>query len=507
MSFLSLIWLIFAPIIIALIIMFPKFPNHQVRVRRFAKWFASLHFIYALLFLAFFDSSLFGMSFEKELTFFGMSWLKSLGISAKFALDGITVLMVVLTTFIVLITLFMSKIHIRSKHKLYYSMVFLLESAILGIFCAKDMFLFFVFWELSLIPVYFLVSQWGNSEARRAALKFTLGSFVANMFLFFGMLILYYYNFAVSNILTANIETLNMDDKLYPMWFQMLVFVNFLIGFVVRVPFVGFHNWYPDIQSKASAPVNILLAGMLLNTGVYGLIRFNIQVFPEVFKVFAPVLMIWGIVNVIYSGALCILQPGVKKMVSYANIASVGFIMIGLASLNSTGFNGAVFGVIASAIVYSALYVVISSVEFRTKTTYITALGGLGQVMPKCMYLALIICFAAIGVPFLIMFTPKLMVLTGAMFSNLDQQLMVKIIAFLGLAAISVSAGYIMYFFYKVFCSVLLDQWKKVKDLSPQETSVLTALCLIIIYLGVYPMSIIAVYQSVSSIILDVLQV
>lgn len=507
MSFLSLIWLIFAPILAALVIMFPRFPNHQVLVRRFAKWFASIHFVYALLFLAFFDTGMFDMSYEKELTFFGMSWLKSLGISAKFAVDGIALLMVVLTTFIVLITLFMSKIHIRSKHKLYYSMVFLLESSILGIFCAKDMFLFFVFWELSLIPVYFIVSQWGDSEARRAAIKFTLSSFVANMFLLFGMLILYYYNFAVSNVLTANIESLNMDEKIYPMWFQIMVFVNFLIGFVIRVPFVPFHNWYPDIQSKAAAPVNILLAGMLLNTGVYGLIRFNMQVFPAIFKLFAPVLMVWGIVNIIYSGALSIVQSGIKKMVAYANVSSMGFVMVGLACLNPTGFNGAVFMSIACAVVYSAFFVIISCVQFRTKTTYITALGGLGKVMPKCMYLALIICFSAIGVPFLMMFTPKLMVLSGAMLSNLEQQLTVKIAAIIGLAAIVVSAGYIMYFFYKVFCSVLLEQWKKIKDLSPQETGVLSALCLIIIYFGVYPMSIIQIYQSVSSIIIDVLQV
>lgn len=507
MSFLSLIWLIFAPILAALVIMFPRFPNHQVLVRRFAKWFASIHFVYALLFLAFFDTGMFGMSYEKELTFFGMSWLKSLGISAKFAVDGIALLMVVLTTFIVLITLFMSKIHIRSKHKLYYYMVFLLESSILGIFCAKDMFLFFVFWELSLIPVYFIVSQWGDSEARRAAIKFTLSSFVANMFLLFGMLILYYYNFAVSNVLTANIESLNMDEKIYPMWFQIMVFVNFLIGFVIRVPFVPFHNWYPDIQSKAAAPVNILLAGMLLNTGVYGLIRFNMQVFPAIFKLFAPVLMVWGIVNIIYSGALSIVQSGIKKMVAYANVSSMGFVMVGLACLNPTGFNGAVFMSIACAVVYSAFFVIISCVQFRTKTTYITALGGLGKVMPKCMYLALIICFSAIGVPFLMMFTPKLMVLSGAMLSNLEQQLTVKIAAIIGLAAIVVSAGYIMYFFYKVFCSVLLEQWKKIKDLSPQETGVLSALCLIIIYFGVYPMSIIQIYQSVSSIIIDVLQV
>ncbi len=507
MNFLSLILLIFAPVIAALIIMFPYFPNHQVKVRRFAKWFAGFHFLYALLFLTFFDPGMFGMSYEKELTFFGMSWLKSLGISAKFAVDGIALLMAVLTTFIILITLFMSKIHIRSKHKLYYSLVFLLESAILGIFCAKDMFLFFVFWELTLIPVYFLVSQWGNMEARRAAMKFTVASFAANMFLIFGMLLLYYYNFAVSNVLTANIESLNMDEKIYPVWFQVMVFVNFLIGFIVRVPFVPFHNWYPDIQSKAAAPVNIMLAGILLNTGVYGLIRFNMQVFPEIFKLFAPVLIIWGMVNMLYAGCLSIVCSGIKKMVSYAQIASAGFIMIGLASLNTNGFNGAVFMTIASAIVYAALFVIISSVQFRTKTTYITSLGGLGQVMPKCMYFALIICFSAIGIPFLIMFTPKLLVLSGAMLSNLDQQLTVKIAAFVGLGTIVVSAGYIMYFFYKVFCSVLLDQWKKVKDLSPQEVSILSALCLIIIYFGVYPMSIIQIYQSVSSIILDVLQV
>ncbi len=201
--------------------------------------------------------------------------------------------MVVLTTFIVLITLFMSKIHIRSKHKLYYSMIFLLESALLGIFVQK-ICSFFVFWELSLIPVYFLISQWGNTEARRAAIKFTIASFTANIFLFFGMLILYYYNFAVSNVLTANIESLNMDEKIYPLWFQVTVFVNFLIGFIIRIPFVPFHNWYPDIQSKAAAPVNIMLAGILLNTGVYGLIRFNMQVFPEIFKLLLRFLWFGG---------------------------------------------------------------------------------------------------------------------------------------------------------------------------------------------------------------------
>lgn len=507
MNFLSLIWLIFLPVVVAGIIMFPKFPSHQVIVRRFAKWFASAHFIYSLLFLAFFDSGLFGMSYEKELTFFGLSWLKSLGISSKFAVDGMTLLFVILTTFIVLIALFMSKLHIRSKHKLYYSMVFLLESSVLGIFCAKDMFMFFIFWELSLIPLYFLISQWGNSEAKKSAIRFVTISFIANMFMFFGMLILYYYNFAVSNILTANIETLSMDSKLYPVWFQVMVFVNILLGFVLRVPFVFFHSWYPDIQNKTSAPVNILVAGLIFNTGIYGLIRFNMQIFPEIFKLFAPVLLVWGLINIVYAGALSVAQKCVKKMVSYANISAMGFAMVGLASLNSTGFNGAVFITVASSIVFGALFVVISCIVFRTKTSYITALGGLGKVMPKCMYLALIVCFAAIGVPFFVMFTPKLMVVSGILFSILEQQLLVKVAAFIALGSIAVSTGYIMYFFYKVFCSVLLDTWKKIKDITPQETAVLCSLSSVIVYLGVNPMSIIAIYQSVSSIILDVIQV
>lgn len=507
MNLLSLIWLIFAPLIAALIVMFPQFPNHQVKVRRFAKWFASAHFVYALLFLLFFDPSLFGMSYEKELTFYGLSWLKTLGISAKFAVDGISLILVILTIFMVLITLFASKMHIRSKHKLYYSMIFLFETSILGILCAKDMFLFFVFWELCLIPIYFLISQWGNSEARRSAIKFTLTSFCFNMFLFFGMLILYYYNFAVSNILTANIDSLNMDENIYPLWFQITVFTNFLIGFMLRIPFVPFHNWYPDVQSKASAPVNILIAGLLMNTGIYGLVRFNMQIFPEIFKLFAPILMIWAMINLVYAGGLSITQTNIKKMIAYAHIGCVGFIMLGLASLTQTGFDGAIFMLVSCSIVFSALFTIIASVEFRTKTSCITALGGLGLVMPKCMYISLITCFSAIGIPFLISFPPKLMVLSGTMLSNLEQQLLVKIAAIIGIGAIAISAGYIMYFFYKVFCSVLLEQWKKTKDLSPQETGVLSALCLVMIYLGINPMSIVQIYQSVSSIILDILQV
>ena len=488
MNFLSLITLIFAPIAAAILMLVPKFPNHQVKVRRFAKAFASVHFIYALLFLVFFDTGLYGMSYEKELTFFNISWLKSMGISAKFALDGISVLMVVLTSFIVLITFVLSKMHVRRKHKLYYSMVLLFESAILGILCSKDMFMFFVFWELSLIPLYFLISQWGNSEARSAAMKFTLASFCANVFLFFAMLILYYYNFAVSNVLTANIESLSMDENIYPVWFQVTVFVNFLIGFVLRVPFVFFHSWFPDVQSKASAPVNILISGTLLCTGVYGLIRFNMQIFPEIFKMFAPVLMCWGVFNIIYAGALSILQTEIKKIASYAQISMMGFVMIGLACLNQVGFNGAVFMTLALAVVFAALFAVISAVQFRTKTTYLTALGGLGQVMPKCMYFSLIICFGAIGVPFLITFAPKLMILSGAILSNLEEQLLVKIVAIIGLLSIIFASGYIMYLFYKIFCSVLLEQWKRLKDLSIQEMSVMSALCLVIIYFGVYPM-------------------
>lgn len=507
MNILSLIWLIFLPFIIAIIIMLPVFPNNKVIVRRFAKWFAGFHFIYALLFLNFFDSATFGMSFEKELTFLGISWLKSLGISAKFAVDGISLLFVILTTFIVLISLVLSKIHVRAKHKLYYSMVFLFETAVLGVFCAKDMFMFFVFWELLLIPLYFLISQWGNAFAKSSAIKFIIISFCTNIILFFGMLIIYYYNFAISNVLTANIQSLNIEDTIYPLWFQVMIFVSFLVGFVTKIPLVLFHNWYPDIQSKVVAPVSILISGILLNTGVYGLIRFNMQVFPEIFKLFAPVLMILGVVNLIYAGCLAILQKEVKKMVSYLHISTMGLIMLGLSSLNAEGFNGSILMSVACSILYPALFCIIAAIQFRTKNVYISALGGLGQVMPKCMYLALIICFAGIGTPFLIMFAPKLLVLSGAMLSNLEQQLLVKVAAIIGLGSMIISAGCLFYFFYKLFCSVLLPQWQKVKDISAHEASVLCSLCLIIFYLGINPMSIIQIYNSVSNIILDIIQV
>lgn len=507
MTILSLIWLILAPIVIALIIMFPRFPNHQVKVRRFAKWCASFHFIYSLLFLAFFDTGLYGMSYEKELTIGGLSWLKNLGISIKFGVDGMSLLFVVLTIFIVLMTLFISKMHIRTKHKLYYSMIFLLESSVLGLLCAKDMFLFFVFWELCLVPIYFLVSQWGNADARRVSSRFLILSFVANAFLFLAMLILYYYNFAVSNVLTANIDSLSMDENIYPLWFRVMVFSGFLIGFAVKIPFVPLHSWYPSIQSSASAPINVLLAGLLTCSGVYGLVRFNMQIFPDVFKLFAPLLVVWALLNMVYAGALTIVQNELKKMVSYAQIATAGFIMLGLGSLTQAGFDGAIFMTISCAILYSALFLIIASVEYRTKTSFITALGGLGQVMPKCMYLSLIVVLSAIGVPFLMTFVPKLMIITGTLFSDLEQELLLKLSAIISLAVVFASAGFALYFFYKVFCSVLLEQWKKIKDLSMQESCVLTSLCLLMLYIGLNPMGIVQIYQSFSSIILDVFQV
>ena len=507
MDFLSLIWLVFLPIVFAIILILPIIPSHQVKVRRLAKWLAFSHFVYSLCFLLQFDASLYGLSFEKELTILNASWLKNLGISLKFAVDGMSLLLVISTIFFVLISLFMSKMHIRNKHKLYYSMVFLLEASILGIFCAKDMFMFFVFWELSLIPIYFLVSQWGADDARRYAMQFTILSFCANMFLFFGMLLIYYYNFAVSDVLTANIYALNMDDGLYPAWFRIMIFANFIIAFIVRIPLVPFHNWYPYIQMNAVAPVNILLAGLLMSSGVYGLIRFNLQVFPEEFKLFAPILMFWSLVNMIYGACLSIMQNDVKKMLAYAQISTIGFVLLGLSTLDKTGFDGAVFLLIAGSFTFIALYTVIASVVFRTKTSYIVSLGGLGQVMPKCLYLSLIICLNAIGIPFFMTFVPKVMIISGTIFSNLEQQLIVKIATVIAILIILISAGYFMYFFYKVFCSVLLEQWKKIKDLSPQEVGILSSLCLIMLYFGINPMSIIHIYQSVSGIILYVFQV
>lgn len=211
MEYLSLIVLIFSPLLAAVLIFTSFFKNNEVRIRRFSKGFASLHFLYTILFLVFFNPLSDGISYFKELTFRGTGWVQPLGLKMAFGMDGISILMVILTSFIFLLALVASKSNIRAKHKFYYSMIFVLQTAVLGVFCARDMFLFFMFWELELVPMYFLISQWGGGKCKESAMKFILYTFLGSLFMLLGILLLYFYNFATYGNMTADFSSISVS--------------------------------------------------------------------------------------------------------------------------------------------------------------------------------------------------------------------------------------------------------------------------------------------------------
>lgn len=524
MNILSILALIFSPAIAALLILSPVFPNNEIKIRRFAKTFGILHFIYSMLFLLFFNPTNFGWSYQKELTFLNTSWLKTLGVTATFGMDGISLVFVLLTSFLIMIALVASKSMIRTKHRIYYSLVLVLETAFLGVFCAKDIFLFLLFWELQLIPIYFLVSQWGDKTSSYSAMKYVVYTFVASMFMFLGMLVLYFYSFSISGVLTGDIESLSMSESVFALWFQAFIFFCLLLGFAVKIPIIPFHTAVAKAQVEAVTPVSMLMAGVLPVIGGYGIIRFNMGLFPEVFNYFAPILIIFGVVNIIYGACLALAQTDIKKITAYAGFVQTGFALIGLGALTELGFNGAVFQLVIAGLIISGLFMVTGVVYLRTKTREVSALGGLSQVMPICMCLGFIICFGAVGVPFTAGFIAKFMNLSGLILSDIEPQKFIVSMAVVSAIGLVLNACYILYLFHKTFFGSVLSQFKAEsvqydedgneitvvypkRGITKSEIIVLSLLGIAIILFGIFPNALLDIFQVTSDVILDFMKV
>lgn len=508
MEYLSLLVLIFSPLVAAGLLFSSFFKNNEVRIRRFSKSFASLHFIYTVLFLVFFNPLNEGLSYYKELTFFGDSWITPLGMKFAFGMDAISLLMVVLTSFVFLLAFIASKSNIRGKHKFYYSLVFVLQTAVLGVFCARDMFLFFLFWELELIPMYFLIGQWGGGKCKASAMKFVLYTFLGSLSMLLGILLLYFYNFATYGNLTADFSAISISANEFPLFLQVLISIMLLIGFAVKMPIVPLHTWLPDAHTDAPTPISMILAAILLKMGAFGLIRFNMQLLPDAFKVIVPVLAILALINIIYTAFVAYAQTDLKKIVAYSSISNMGIVLLGLCSLDLIGFSGAVFQMISHGIISAGLFMLVGVVYIRTKTRELIELGGLGHVMPKLMGLGLILSMASVGLPLLMGFVGEFMVFLASFNSNIDNlNVPIKIYTLLSISILILSAAYILRLLHNTFFANIFERWSDVKDITNHEFIVLFSLVSVIIFFGIFPMSIIEIVQPLLTNILQFLQV
>lgn len=502
MEAVSLSLLVFFPLFAGLFLLSPLFPNNEVKIRRFAKGVSALLFAYSLYIFCFFNHDYAGYQFVDRITLpGGVDWLKPLGIEFVLGLDGISMVMVLLTTFLGLLSFIASKSNITKKHKLYYGLLLILISAVLGVFSAKDLFVFFLFWELELIPMYLLILLWGSGRKEYSALKFVLYTFFGSIFMLAAILAMVYYYHQSFNVLSFDIEVLSSVSNYYPLLAGIPIFLGFFTAFAVKLPVVPVHTWLPDAHVDAPTPVSMLLAGILLKMGAYGLVRFNLQAMPEIFKLMSPFIVLLGVINILYAAMIALAQKDLKKLVAYSSISHMGIVLVGLGAMNVAGVSGAIFQMVAHGIISAGLFMMVGSVYLRTHTRGIFELGGLGQVMPRINQFSLLLALASLGLPLLAGFSAETLVFYGAFTSKafsgiLNIPVSIQHLAVLAIFGIVLTAVYLLWMLQHVFCGVMFETRKKISDATPHELVIFMSLAFAIILFGIYPTALTDIFNS-----------
>ena len=505
MSLLSLNILIFAPVVAAIITASPMFGTNPIYIRRFVKSFATVHFLYSLLFVLFYGFS--DGSFYDEITVYGSGWLSKLGVNAAFGADEFTVLLAACTSLIFLLAFIMSKTFIRTKHKMYYTLMLLLLSNTLGIFCAKDMFVFLMFWEAEIIPLYLLISQWGSEGSREAAVKYAMYAFVSGMFITVAMIGLYYYGYQANQILSSSIDFLRIyrADGIYSDFIEKIIFWCFFIGFAFKVPLFPFHTAITDVHSKAVMPINMITASLLMTTGAYGIIRFNLDLFPEFFTEYSAYIMIFAVFCVLWTAIASLQQKNINKTVSYICISYLGLFLAGVAALNKIGFNGAFFIMFSYIFISAGLFFISGILQQTCKTSSILEFSGVAKYMPRFTLMAYIVAFAVIGVPLTVGFAGKLTVLSGMICADLDG-ILPKILTILALfCGLLITSAVLHLFNNTLFKSDNI--YKKFHDISGHKVVVFAIICFFILLFGCFPDTLTGYYDRITDMLVEILRV
>ncbi|OHB64299.1 MAG: oxidoreductase [Planctomycetes bacterium RBG_13_62_9] len=466
-------------------------------IRRTALVFAVLAFVVSLGIVPQFrgaTAEVFGPAYQNGFKLIDrLPWIHSAGFSIDYmvGVDGIGFPLVLLTTLICLLACIASW-NIEKSPRGYFALFLLLETGMLGVFTALDFFLFYVFWELTLLPMYFLIGIWGGPRREYAAIKFFLYTLLGSVLMLIVMLWFYFSsNFEGGH--TFNLIALSTPGVLpdfathKTMW--VVCFALLYIGFAVKIPVFPFHTWLPDAHVEAPTPISMILAGLLLKMGGYGLLRISYPILPHAgaMRVVAWTLGILGVVNIIY-GALCALaQTDFKKLVAYSSISHMGFVLLGIALLTEAGFQGAMFQMIAHGITSAAMFFLVGVIYDRVHHRDISRLGGLASQMPTYTGLAILGFFAAMGLPGLCGFIGEIYVLLGSWQAQVLGPVGARVLTIIAAAGIVLTAGYILWSIQRVFLGPAKPEYQNVPDISRREIGVMAPLGGLAIALGVLP--------------------
>ena len=407
------------------------------------------------------------------------TWIQSLGISYHLGIDGISLFLVLLTTFLTPLAILSSWTAITEKVKGFYISMLFLETGMIGVFVSLDLFLFYVFWELMLVPMYFLIGIWGGPRRIYAAVKFVLFTMTGSLLMLAAILVLYFMNARFTGTYTFDLtEIVKLP---IPLGAQFWLFFAFALAFAIKVPMFPFHTWLPDAHVEAPTAGSVILAGVLLKMGTYGFLRFCLPLFPNAFVDHTALFSVLAIIGILYGAVVSIRQEDIKSLVAFSSVSHLGFVMLGLFALNMQGVQGGILQMINHGISTGALFLIVGMIYERRHTRLIVEFGGVSKKMPVFAAFFMIVALSSIGLPGTNGFVGEFTILLGTFKSNVTY-------AALGAAGIIFAAVYMLWMYQRVmFGQVTKPENEKLTDINWREKIVLIPLILAIFWIGIYP--------------------
>ena len=433
-------------------------------------------FLASLALLGWFDRSVAGDQLTVDLL-----WISSPEIRFHIAADGVSLWLVLLSTFLTPICVLISWNHIQSRVKEFYAFLLLLEVGLVGVFLAQDLFLFYVFWEVSLVPMYFLIGIWGHDRRIYAAVKFFLYTMAGSVLMLAA--IIYLYNRAGTFGYAAILDQLASGRLVFTAFEQMLLFLAFFVAFAIKVPLFPLHTWLPDAHVEAPTAGSVMLASVMLKMGTFGILHYALPLFPAAARRCAPWIAVLAIIGIIYGALVAMVQPNMKKLVAYSSVSHLGFVVLGIFSFTQIGLDGAVYQMLNHGITTGALFALVGLMYDRRHSLAIEDYGGVATAAPWLSTVFLITTLASIGLPLLNNFVGEFLVLQGAALANFKW----AIWAALG---VILSACYMLWMYQRVFYGETPDEVRRhVFDLKPREWAAIVPLIAMMVWMGVYSKS------------------
>lgn len=475
-----LTYTLFSPLVGIVLLLFVN-KEKQSLIKYIGIGTSAVTFVLSLVIYSGFDPSNTAMQFVEQ-----YSWISGLDISYFVGIDGLSILLVVLTTFLTPIALIGSWESITDRLKEYVSFMLLLEVGMLGVFVASDLFLFYVFWEAMLIPMYFIIGIWGGKERIYAAVKFFIYTMAGSLLMLIAILWLGYYASTLQDgIFTTNLQKLYAIAPNSPMNIQMWMFAAFALSFAIKVPLFPLHTWLPDAHVQAPTAGSVILAGVLLKMGTYGLLRFCLPLFPQASIAFTPVMAVLAVIGIVYGALVAMVQTDVKKLVAYSSVSHLGFVVLGIFSMTEEGIQGAIIQMINHGLSTGALFLLVGMIYDRRHTREISQFGGLAKVMPVFSTFFMIVTLSSIGLPGLNGFVGEFLILLGSFSSQFFGTYAYAAIAATG---VIFSAVYMLWMVQRVFFGKIThEENKSLLDLTRREIGILIPVVLFIVWIGIYP--------------------